>query len=89
MEESMIFMENMRLSKIGMIVMLVTLLLCTSCEKSVEAQSGQNSGHLNVNNTVGDIVNHSAFSGFGERLLTRDDNSSYYNPRSGKDCSWN
>ena len=85
----MIYMENMRLSKMGMIVMLVPLLLCASCRNSAEAQSSQNSGHLNATNTIGDIVNHPAFSGFGERLLTRDDNSSYYKPRSGKDCSWN
>ena len=65
----------------GMIVMLVSLLLCVSCGNSAEAPSGQSSGHLNADNTVGDIVNHPAFSGFSERLLTRDDNSSYYNTR--------
>ena len=57
-----------------------------ACTGNTFSQSGE---HLTVNNTVGDIVNHPAFSGFGERLLTRDDNSSYYKPRSGKDCSWN
>jgi acetyl esterase/lipase len=35
--------------------------------------------HLTSNNYVRDIVNHSAFAGFGERLLVRDNNSSYYN----------
>jgi acetyl esterase/lipase len=30
---------------------------------------------------IRDIVNHPAFMGFGERLLTRDDNSTYYNTR--------
>jgi acetyl esterase/lipase len=35
--------------------------------------------HLTSNNYVRDIVNHPAFRGFGECLLTRDDNSSYYN----------
>lgn len=36
-------------------------------------------GHLTINNTVGDIVNHAAFKGFGESLLTLDNNSNYYN----------
>jgi acetyl esterase/lipase len=34
---------------------------------------------LTTDNHVRDIVNHSAFQGFGERLLPWDDNSSYYN----------
>jgi acetyl esterase/lipase len=34
--------------------------------------------HLTVDNYVQDIVNHPAFTGFGERLLTRDNNSAYY-----------
>jgi acetyl esterase/lipase len=34
--------------------------------------------HLTTSNYVRDIVNHPAFDGFGERLLTRDNNSSYY-----------
>jgi acetyl esterase/lipase len=37
--------------------------------------------HLTSDSYVRDIVNHPAFKGFGERLLTRDDNSSYYNTR--------
>jgi acetyl esterase/lipase len=37
--------------------------------------------HLTSNSYVRDIVNHPAFAGFGELLLTRDDNSSYYNTR--------
>lgn len=36
-------------------------------------------GHLTINNYVRDIVNHEAFKGFGDLLLTRDNNSSYYN----------
>jgi acetyl esterase/lipase len=36
---------------------------------------------LAVNNYVRDIVNHPAFTGFGERLLPRDNNASYYNTR--------
>ena len=42
---------------------------------------GQNSSHLTANNTVGDIVSHHAFSGFGERMLPQDNNSSNYNTR--------
>jgi acetyl esterase/lipase len=37
--------------------------------------------HLTTNNTVLDIVNHPAFAGFGERLLPRDNNASYYTTR--------
>jgi acetyl esterase/lipase len=37
--------------------------------------------YLTSNNYIWDIVNHPAFEGFGELLLTRDDNSSYYNTR--------
>ena len=35
-------------------------------------------GHLTIKNTVGDIVNHAAFKGFGESLLPLDNNSNYY-----------
>ncbi len=35
--------------------------------------------HLTTGNYFRDIVNHSAFKGFGELLLPRDDNSGYYN----------
>lgn len=41
--------------------------------------TGEVEGHLSTNNYVRDIVNHEAFEGFGELLLTRDNNSSYYN----------
>ena len=34
-----------------------------------------------ADNTVRDIVNHQAFKGFGECLLTRDDNSANYNTK--------
>ncbi|MDR1952575.1 MAG: alpha/beta hydrolase [Elusimicrobiota bacterium] len=34
--------------------------------------------HITVENTVWDVINHPAFEGFGELLLTRDDNSAYY-----------
>jgi len=45
------------------------------------AQENNNNAYLTVNSNVRDIVNHQAFSGFGERLLTRDDNSAYYTTR--------
>jgi len=34
---------------------------------------------LTLNHRVGDIINHTAFQGFGEMLLPWDNNSSYYN----------
>jgi acetyl esterase/lipase len=37
--------------------------------------------HLTGNSYVRDIVDHPAFTGFGERLLPRDNNASYYNTR--------
>jgi acetyl esterase/lipase len=36
---------------------------------------------LTTDNYVRDIVNHPAFAGFGELLLTRDNNAPYYNTR--------
>jgi hypothetical protein len=40
-------------------------------------KTGDNT-YLTVNGYVRDIVNHPAFTGFGERLLARDNNSAYY-----------
>jgi acetyl esterase/lipase len=37
--------------------------------------------HLKTSDYVRDIVNHPAFEGFGELLLARDNNSSYYDTR--------
>jgi acetyl esterase/lipase len=37
--------------------------------------------YITVENTVRDVINHPAFEGFGELLLTRDDNSAYYGTR--------
>ena len=45
------------------------------------AEDTRNSAHLTTASTVRDIVNHPAFESFSERLLTRDDNSSYYTTR--------
>jgi acetyl esterase/lipase len=36
---------------------------------------------ITVNSYIRDIVNHPAFMGFGERMLSYDDNSAYYNTR--------
>jgi hypothetical protein len=63
------------------VFMLMFLILCLSCGKNSVAQNGQSNNHLTTENTVRDIVNHPAFSGFGERLLPRDNNSSNYNTR--------
>ncbi|PXV59384.1 acetyl esterase/lipase [Dysgonomonas alginatilytica] len=43
-----------------------------------EENNGNMGTHLTTNNYVRDIVNHPAFEGFGDLLLTRDNNSSYY-----------
>ncbi|MDR0573881.1 MAG: alpha/beta hydrolase [Tannerella sp.] len=48
------------------------------------SNNGNTGAHLTTGDYVRDIVNHPAFEGFGELLLSRDDNSSYYNiPLSG------
>ncbi|MBK5722183.1 alpha/beta hydrolase, partial [Dysgonomonas sp. Marseille-P4677] len=48
-------------------------------------ENGENNGnketHLTTNDYVRDIVNHPAFEGFGELLLTYDNNTSYYDTR--------
>jgi acetyl esterase/lipase len=67
--------------KMKKVFMLMSLILCLSCGKNTDAQSGRNGGHLTTANTVRDIVNHPAFSGFGELLLPRDNNSAHYNTR--------
>ena len=43
--------------------------------------SGNMGEHLTTSDYVRDIVNHPAFEGFGELLLARDNNSSYYDTR--------
>ncbi|MDL2278059.1 alpha/beta hydrolase [Parabacteroides sp. OttesenSCG-928-G07] len=56
-------------------MLLIWMLLFMSCSNlEVHAQR-----HLTTNSYVRDIVNHPAFEGFGELLLSRDNNSSYYN----------
>ena len=42
-------------------------------------ESNEMNNHLTTDNDVSDIVNHPAFRGFGELMLPRDNNSSYYN----------
>ncbi|WP_372776404.1 alpha/beta hydrolase [Mangrovibacterium sp.] len=44
-------------------------------------ETGSMQNYLTTNSFVRDIVNHSAFAGFGELLLPHDDNSAYYNTR--------
>lgn len=69
--------------------LMVTLLSCArinvrvsndnSNEKKYSVDTDKMHSHLTINNTVGDIVNHPAFKGFGELLLPRDNNTGYYN----------
>jgi acetyl esterase/lipase len=67
---------------------VITILFCFALSNASCQGADENRGttltpgiHLTSNSYVSDIVNHPAFEGFGERLLTRDDNSSYYNTR--------
>jgi len=43
--------------------------------------NGGNFSPLTTDSFIRDIVNHPAFTGFGERMLARDDNSTYYDYR--------
>lgn len=72
-----------------LVFLLAIILSCTTKDKSGKEintseleHDGENKevyGHLTTGNFVRDIVNHPAFKGFGELLLSRDDNSGYYN----------
>ncbi|WP_321346100.1 alpha/beta hydrolase [uncultured Draconibacterium sp.] len=70
--------------------LIVILISCTN--ESISAEAGtvesqnteENSEmyeHLTTGNYISDIINHPAFKGFGELLLTRDNNSGYYNTK--------
>jgi acetyl esterase/lipase len=53
-------------------------------DENGNGNNGNNSNtgaHLTTNDYVRDIVNHPAFEGFGDLLLARDNNSSYYDTR--------
>ena len=56
---------------------------CTKNEPVVSVNDASRNirvhGPLTLRHTVGDLVNHTAFQGFGELLLPWNDNSSYYN----------
>lgn len=71
-------------------ISLVSLLLFLNCGgnnpsnpevygKTKESETGKVYNHLTIDNYIRDVVNHPAFSGFGELLLSRDNNSAYYN----------
>jgi acetyl esterase/lipase len=53
------------------------LLIVADAEEPELINTG-NGAHLTISHKIRDIVNHPAFDGFGERLLPRDNNSSYY-----------
>ncbi len=74
-----------------LVLFLAIILSCTTTEKSEKEnntgeliQDDQNmviSGHLTTSNYARDIVNHPAFKGFGDLMLSFDNNSAYYNTR--------
>lgn len=74
-----------------LVLLLAIFLSCTTKGKSgteintsESEQGGGNGemyGHLTTGNYASDIVNHLAFKGFGELLLSFDNNSGYYNTR--------
>jgi acetyl esterase/lipase len=61
------------------IVLLLPFSGCAGNESSNREKVDMTAaGYVTVENTVRDVINHPAFEGFGELLLTRDDNSAYY-----------
>src|SRR5687768_16877428 len=65
---------------------ILLLALFLKCNKNEPVASVNNTvenkainTHLTLSHKVRDIVNHTAFQGFGEMLLPRDNNSSFYN----------
>jgi acetyl esterase/lipase len=72
------------LKKLTVIPVLFGLSLSNASCQDVDNNQGNTLTpgiHLTTNNYIRDIVNHPSFEDFGERLLARDDNSSYYNTR--------
>ena len=74
------------------LVLLFFMLLSLSCIQPESADGNKSQSeitnepekvysHLTTDNLVSDLVNHPAFNGFGELLLSRDNNSAYYNLR--------
>jgi acetyl esterase/lipase len=66
--------------------MLIIVLLIASAV-TVCAQENGAYPRLTLNSYVRDIVNHPAFKGFGERMLSRDDNAADYDTRLSNDTS--
>ncbi|MDR2037264.1 MAG: alpha/beta hydrolase [Bacteroidales bacterium] len=83
------FTGNMLLS----LLMVLFLINCSDPDSTITDKNNQEMGnenngddsngsmekHLTTTDYVRDIVNHPAFEGLGELLLTRDNNSSHYN----------
>jgi acetyl esterase/lipase len=80
------------INEFNLMIKVVLMLIFLSCsgkdvsgtdQYSIEAayftNSGQMYSHLATSDYISDIVNHPAFEGFGELLLSRDNNSGYYN----------
>ncbi|MDR2300944.1 MAG: alpha/beta hydrolase [Deltaproteobacteria bacterium] len=73
----------MKLKRLSLSVSAFLVLIATTgvfAKDAVETRQAVGT-YLTVDSYVRDIVNHPAFDGFGELLLTRDDNSSYYDTR--------
>jgi acetyl esterase/lipase len=68
----------------GLLCMILVISSCSADDNENLPEvpgDGTIEGHLTTNNLVLDIVNHGAFKGFGNMLLVRDNNASYYNTR--------
>jgi acetyl esterase/lipase len=68
-------------SLLSALAFLVLIAATGACAKDAVETRPALDTYLTADSYVRDIVNHPAFSGFGELLLTRDDNSSYYDTR--------
>jgi acetyl esterase/lipase len=75
--------DEMKDEKVLMLLILAVFASNASCQGADENRGNTLTPDMHLTSTsyVRDIVNHPVFEGFGERLLTRDDNSSYYHTR--------
>jgi acetyl esterase/lipase len=70
-------------------VLIIVLLSCAdkdsvrACNHNIESEYSRDTiqtyNHVTPNSSIGDVVNHPAFKGFGELLLPRDKNYGSYN----------
>jgi hypothetical protein len=69
------------LNKVSVVPLMLGFIFSNASCQGAGGNTLSPNAYLSANNYVQDAVNHGAFSGFGELLLPRDNNASYYNTR--------